>query len=100
MKTTIKSLAAVAAVTFAAPVFAFTVWPDIDFEWYANVGRYDARPANPGTQPAARPGYIWAPEHWETAGEHQKTVAAHWVLDDYYTQLAIHNHPPVVADAR
>jgi hypothetical protein len=100
MKTMIRSLAALAAVSLATPALAFTVWPDVDFEWYAGVAQYDARPAQPSAQPAPRPGYIWTAERWETAGEHQKHIAAHWVVDDYYAQLAIYNHPPLVADAR
>jgi hypothetical protein len=51
-------------------------------------------------EPAAREGYIWSPERWETRGAHQVHIAAHWVVDDYYAQLAIYNHPATVAQAR
>jgi len=100
MKTILRTAAALAAFSLAAPAFAFNVWPDVDFEWYANLSKYEAFPARVVAQPPARAGYIWSPERWETAGEHQKHIAAHWVVDDYYAQLAIHNHPPLVADAR
>lgn len=101
MNTMTRSMAAVAALSLATPALAFTVWPDVDFEWYASVGQYDARlPAQPIAQPEPRPGFIWTPERWETGGAHQKHIAAHWVVDDYYAQLAIYNHPPLVADAR
>ena len=99
MKTMTRCMAALAAVSLATPALAFSVWPDVDFEWYVNVGKYDAVPAVI-TQPEPRPGYIWTPERWETGGAHQKHIAAHWVVDDYYAQLAIYNHPPLVADAR
>ena len=59
---------ALAALTSASvPALAWTVWPDIDFEWYADVGQ----PLNASVveiQPAPRPGYIWAPGHWENRG--------------------------------
>jgi len=31
--------ATAAIVSASVPAFAWTVWPDVDFEWYANVGR-------------------------------------------------------------
>ena len=100
MKTMLRSTAALAAFLLATPAFATSVWPDVDFQWYSDLARYYAQPAGTATQPPPRAGYIWSPERWETAGEHQKHVAAHWVVDDYYAQLAIYNHPPLVADAR
>ena len=100
MKTILRTAAAVAAISLTAPAFAFTIWPDIDFQWYANVGRYDTRAAPADVQPPARAGYIWAPAHRETRGEHQAYVAAHWVIDDYDAQLAIYNHPEYVVTAR
>ena len=95
----LRNAIAVAAVSLTTPALADSVRPDVDFQWYTNVGRYDA-PPTPVAQPAPRAGYIWTPERWETSGEHQKHIAAHWVVDDYYAQLAIYNHPAVVADAR
>ena len=46
---------AVAALASASvPALAWTVWPDVDFEWYANVGK---APVNATVEvfPAARP---------------------------------------------
>jgi hypothetical protein len=101
MKILLAATATAVAITFATPALAFTVWPDVDFQWYADVGRYDARPAiAPPAPPAPRDGYIWSPERWETRGARQTLIAAHWVVDDYRAQLAIYNHPPIVADAR
>ena len=100
MKMILRSTAAIAAMSLATPALAFSVWPDIDFEWYANVGKFDPRPAAIVAEPAPRAGYIWSPERWETRYEHQVHIAAHWVPDDYYAQLAIYNHPEYVADAR
>ena len=100
MKTMLRNTAALAALSLAAPAFAFSVWPDVDFEWYSNLSKYEARADAVVTEPPARAGYIWSPERWETGVGHQKHIAAHWVVDDYYAQLAIYNHPPLVADAR
>jgi len=100
MKTMLKTAAAVAAMSLTTPVLAFSVWPDIDFEWYVNAGHSNVRTAPVVVQPAARPGYIWSPAHIETRGEHQIRVAAHWVADDYDTQLALYNQPEFVAIAR
>ena len=29
-------------LALATPAFAWSVWPDVDYEWYANVGRPSA----------------------------------------------------------
>src|SRR5262249_28927409 len=69
----------------SVPALAFTVWPDIDFEWYADVGRT----ANTVEKfPAARPGYIWSPSHYERVGTRQIRVAGTWIKDDYADQVA------------
>lgn len=99
MNAVFKSTAAIFAASLAMPAIAATVWPDVDFEWYANVGRYNPAPAVV-EQPAPRPGYIWSPAHWENRGRDQQYVAAHWVVDDYVTQLASYNHPAVEVVAR
>ena len=81
---------AVAGLASASiPALAWTVWPDVDFEWYANVGRTE-----PVVEivPASREGYIWSPGHWETRGTHQNFVAGHFVRDDYADQLAVYNN--------
>ena len=100
MKMILRTAAAAAAMSLTMPALAYTVWPDIDFEWYANASRYNARPAPINVAPAARPGYIWSPAHLETRNGHQIQVAAHWVVDDYDTQLSLYNHPEFVADVR
>jgi hypothetical protein len=84
---------AVAALASASvPALAWTVWPDVDFEWYAAVGK---QPVTDTVEvfPAPRPGYIWSPAHYErTASGKQQWVAGQWVKDDYADQVAIYNN--------
>jgi hypothetical protein len=85
---------AVAALASASvPALAWTVWPDVDFEWYANVGK---APVNATVEvfPAARPGYIWSPGHYERVGSQKAWVAGHWVKDDYADQVALYANGP------
>ena len=82
--------ATAALASASVPALAWTVWPDVDFEWYANVGK-------PVTQElevflAARPGYIWSPGHYERVGSHQTWVAGRWIRDDYDEQVALYSH--------
>ena len=82
--------ATIALASAAVPALAWTVYPDVDFEWYANVGK-----SAPGTTvvevaPAPRAGYIWSPGHWETRGTHQTWSAGHWVKDDFQQQLMVY----------
>jgi hypothetical protein len=88
---------ATAAIASASvPALAWTVWPDVDFEWYAGVGQpVAARTAE--TTPAARAGYIWAPGHWEHRGTRPAWVAGHWVEDDYARQLATYGRHTMYA---
>ena len=83
--------AIVALASASIPALAWTVWPDVDFEWYADVGR----PLAPATviTLAPREGYIVSPGHWETRGTHQVYVPAQYVRDDYPQQLAVYNNP-------
>jgi hypothetical protein len=84
--------ATAALATASVPAFAWTAWPDVDFEWYANVGKPVA--ANVvEIEPAPRAGSIWAPAHWERRGAHAQWVGAHWVRDDYMEQLAEYGRP-------
>jgi hypothetical protein len=85
--------ATIALASVAVPAFAYTYWndytyrPDIDFEWYQDVGK----PLNAGleeTTPAPRAGYIWAPGRYQTVGAHQVWVAGHWVKDDFAEDVA------------
>jgi hypothetical protein len=83
--------ATVALAGASIPALAWTVYPDVDFEWYANVGK-----SLPGATieitPAAREGYIWAPGRWETRGTRQSWVAGHWIQDDYQQQVLVYNN--------
>src|SRR4051812_1772507 len=83
--------AIVALASASIPALAWTVWPDVDFEWYTYVGQ----PLAPATviTLAPRPGYIVSPGHWETRGTRQVYVATHYVKDDYPQQLAVYNNP-------
>ena len=82
--------AACALASASVPALAWTVWPDVDFEWYADVGRAATLPAE--TYPAPRPGYIWSPGHYENRGARQVWVAGHWIKDDYAEQVALYSH--------
>jgi hypothetical protein len=83
--------ATAALASASIPALAWTVWPDVDFEWYADLGKNV-----PGTTvevtPAPRAGYIWAPGHWETRGTRQSWSAGHWVKDDYREQVLAYNN--------
>ena len=80
---------AIAALASASvPALAWTVWPDVDFEWYANVGRA-APAASVEAFPAPREGYIWSPAHFERVGHHSVWVEGTWIKDDYQEQLAM-----------
>ena len=84
--------AAIALASAAIPALAWTVYPDVDFEWYANVGKGVPGATVVEVEPAAREGYIWSPGHWDTRGAHQAWVAGHWVQDDYQQQLMVYNN--------
>jgi photosystem II stability/assembly factor-like uncharacterized protein len=84
--------AIVALASASVPALAYTVWPDVDFEWYTQVGK----PLATGTTItlAPRAGYIVSPGHWENRGTgHQVWVPAQYVKDDYVQQLAVYNNP-------
>jgi hypothetical protein len=84
--------ATIALASAAIPASAWTVWPDIDFEWYADVGKPLATPAVE-VIPAPREGYIYVPGHWESRGTRQVFISGHWIKDDYLQQLAVYNNP-------
>lgn len=84
--------AIVGLASASVPALAYTVWPDVDFEWYTQVGK----PLATGTTItlAPRAGYIVSPGHWENRGTgHQVWVPAQYVKDDYVQQLAVYNNP-------
>jgi hypothetical protein len=83
--------AIVALASASVPALAYTVWPDIDFEWYANVGKPFVEPVTLALAP--RDGYIVVPGRWENRGTRQVYVASHYVRDDYPQQLAVYNNP-------
>ena len=82
--------ATIALASAAIPALALNVYPDVDFEWYANVGK--SAPGTTLVMPAPRAGYIWSPGHWETRGAHQTWVAGHWTKDDFEQQLMVYNN--------
>jgi len=79
-----------ALASASVPALAWTVWPDVDFQWYADVGK----PMAPAVEvyPAPREGFIWSPGHYETRGTTQVWVEGHWIRDDYQQQLAMYGH--------
>jgi hypothetical protein len=85
---------ATAALTGASvPAFAWSPTPDVDFAWYANVGKPLAGPTVE-VYPAPRAGMIWAPGHWENHATGQDWVAGQWIADDYAQQLATSGNRP------
>ena len=93
IKTVISAGFATAALASASiPALAWTVWPDVDFEWYANVGKPLVVTAVE-VEPAPRAGYIWSPGHWENRATRQVYIAGHFIKDDYQEQLALYNVP-------
>ena len=82
--------AIVALASASVPALAWTVWPDVDFEWYTYVGQPLAETTVVTLAPRA--GYIVSPGHWETRGTRQVYVATHYVKDDYPQQLAVYNN--------
>jgi hypothetical protein len=73
-----------------------------DFAWYAQVGKPAHADVLIVSQPPAREGWIWSPQHWEWNGREHVWVEGHWVRDDFAEQVAIHNlgvPATVVADA-
>ena len=86
--------AIVALASASVPALAWTVWPDVDFEWYTQVGRPAAVAPSTTITLAPRAGYIASPGHWENRGTgRQVWVPAHYVRDDYPQQLAVYNNP-------
>lgn len=89
MKTLYRNLLAGCTLALASPAFAWAPYPDVDFEWYANVGK-SPTPANE-TYPPARDGQIYSPTHMEGA----KRVPAHFIKDDFAEQSAIYGNMPL-----
>ena len=86
--------AACALASASMPALSWTVWPNVDFEWYADVGKEPASKAEVNVFPAPRAGYIWAPGHYESvAGNERQWIPGRWIADDYQAQVAIYNVP-------
>jgi hypothetical protein len=83
--------ATAALASASVPALAWTVWPDVDFQWYADVGKPTSGTTVEIT-PAPRSGYIWTPGHWENRGAHQAWVSGHFVKDDYERQVLVYNN--------
>ena len=82
--------ASCALASASMPALSWTVWPDVDFEWYANVGKPLAgATTSVEVFPAPREGFIWSPGRYErtSAGTHA-WVAGRWIADDYRQQVA------------
>lgn len=78
-----------ALASASLPALSWTVWPDVDFEWYANVGKPVQGTTTVEVFPAPREGHIWSPGHYErTASGTHRWVAGHWVADDFREQVA------------
>jgi len=101
VRTIQRILIALAASAIAAPAVASAAAPEVDFEWYASVGR---QVGSTPYSPPARAGYIWSPGQWTTHhGTRQSFVAGHWIVDDFAAQVATYNpgpHVVVVVDPR
>lgn len=83
MNAILRNTLTVAALAAAWPAVAWTVWPDVDFEWYANVGR---PAATLEAYPAPRAGFMWSPAHYEWTGTRQILMPGTWIQDDYDRQ--------------
>jgi hypothetical protein len=83
--------AAAALASASVPALAWTVWPDVDFEWYANVGKPLSDAGTVEVFPAPREGQIWAPGHYERRGTGKVWVEGRWIADDFPQQVAIYN---------
>ena len=86
--------AACALASASMPALSWTVWPNVDFEWYADVGKPLSSPATVEVFPAPREGYIWAPGHYErTAGGHEQYIPGRWIADTYTHEVARYSVP-------
>ena len=77
-----------ALASASMPALSWTVWPNVDFEWYADVGKPPAPTAEVTVFPAPREGYIWAPGRYVWTGTQQRWESGHWIRDDYQEQVA------------
>ncbi len=57
--------ATAALASASVPAFAWTVWPDVDFEWYANVGRQPVATSTVEPSAAAPAGQLRMSGAWQ-----------------------------------
>ena len=89
-----SGFAVCALASASMPALSWTVWPNVDFEWYADVGKHPASKAEVSVFPAPREGYIGAPGHYESvAGSDRQYVPGRWIVDDYPQQVARYSLP-------
>lgn len=83
--------ATAALASASMPAFSWTVWPNVDFEWYANVGKAPPAPSySYEVMPAPRAGHIWVPGRYEWTGTRHAWVPGAWIEDDYQRQWVAH----------
>lgn len=83
-----------ALASASMPALSWTVWPSIDFEWYADVGKPPAGTATLEVFPAPREGHVWVPGRYERVpGNHHQWVAGRWIVDDFPQQVARYSVP-------
>jgi hypothetical protein len=84
----------------ATPALSYAPYPDVDFEWYANVGKGRAQTTSIYTAfPAPRAGYIWAPAHYEWDGTRMQYLPGVWIQDDYESQWRMYAFGPATVIA-
>ena len=71
---------------------SYAPYPDVDFEWYANVGK--GRATTYTVMSAPRAGYIWAPAHYEWDGTRMQYYPGVWIQDDYDSQWRMYAYGP------
>ena len=87
-----------ALASASVPALAWSVWPDVDFQWYADVGK-PMTGATVELYPAPREGWIWSPGHYENRGSRQVWVEGRWIRDDYAQQVSMYNSPTQYVDS-
>jgi len=87
-----------ALASASVPALAWSVWPDVDFQWYADVGK-PMTGATVEIYPAPRPGWIWSPGHYENRGSQQAWVEGRWIRHDYAQQVSMYNSPTQYVDS-
>lgn len=88
--------ASCALASASMPALSWTVWPNVDFQWYADVGKPLSSAGTAAVFPAPREGFIWAPSHYERVpGSHEHYVPGRWIVDDFPQQVARYSVPVI-----